>query len=49
MVAIRELLPAERFDALLEEFRELARRFNSGDGSARIPTEYLLIVAHKRG
>ena len=49
MVGVKELLSEEEFHALLEELRELARRFNQGDGSARIPTEYLLIVAHKRG
>jgi ubiquinone/menaquinone biosynthesis C-methylase UbiE len=50
LVAAKEVLPAEQFGAMLEELRELARRFDLGaDGSTRIPTEYLLIVARKRG
>jgi SAM-dependent methyltransferase len=50
LVGARELLPADRFDAMVEDLRELARRFDQGSGGpARIPTGYLLIVARKSG
>ena len=50
MVAAREALPADRFDAMVEELRALTRRFSQGaDSSVRVPTEYLLTVARKRG
>jgi ubiquinone/menaquinone biosynthesis C-methylase UbiE len=50
MVAARNVLSPEQFDAMVEELRELARRFDQGgDGPTRIPAEYLLIVARKRG
>jgi ubiquinone/menaquinone biosynthesis C-methylase UbiE len=50
MVAARDLLPGEQYQTLLHDLRELARRFDEGgDGAARIPTSYMLIVARKRG
>jgi SAM-dependent methyltransferase len=50
MVAAREALPPERFEALSSDTLELARRFNrADDGSLRIESEYILSVGHKRG
>ncbi|MFN2615625.1 MAG: class I SAM-dependent methyltransferase [Thermoleophilaceae bacterium] len=50
MVAARQLLPAEHFDALRRDLIELAARFDEGgEGGARIPGEYLLTVARKSG
>jgi SAM-dependent methyltransferase len=50
MVAAREAMPPERFEALWNDTVELARRFNrADDGSLRIESEYLLSVGRKRG
>jgi ubiquinone/menaquinone biosynthesis C-methylase UbiE len=47
-VAAKESLPPEQFAAAQGELRELARRWG-GDGPLRIESEYLVIVARKRG
>jgi SAM-dependent methyltransferase len=50
LVAARGILSPEQLDAMLLDLRELADRFNEAqDGSARVRTEYLEIVARKRG
>jgi SAM-dependent methyltransferase len=50
MVAASKVLSEEQLAAMLVDLRELTGRFNEAqDGSARIGTEYLQIVAHKRG
>jgi ubiquinone/menaquinone biosynthesis C-methylase UbiE len=49
-VAAREALPAEQFEALAAELRELLERRNvAEDGSCRIDADYAIIVARKRG
>jgi SAM-dependent methyltransferase len=48
MLAARENLPSERFEALLGDIRALVRE-RGGDGPLRLESEYLLIVARKRG
>jgi SAM-dependent methyltransferase len=46
----REVLPPERYAEMREEFIEYARRHNSAtDGSVRIDSEYLVVVARRRG
>ncbi len=50
MVAARQTFSPEQFDAMLADIRELAERLNEADnGSIRIKSPYLLIVARKRG
>jgi SAM-dependent methyltransferase len=48
-VAAKQNLPAERWESLVGEALELARRWAGGDGSVRVENEYALIVARKRG
>jgi ubiquinone/menaquinone biosynthesis C-methylase UbiE len=48
-VAMRESLPAETYEALEAEQREVAERLAEGEGPVRIDAEYLLIVARKPG
>ncbi|MDQ4129846.1 MAG: methyltransferase domain-containing protein [Actinomycetota bacterium] len=48
MVAARQFLSIDRFEALVADNLELVRRWNEAeDGSLRIRSEYLLVVAHK--
>jgi SAM-dependent methyltransferase len=49
-VAAREFLPDERFEGLMADTLEVVRK-HAGDGSGpvRLESEYLLIVARKRG
>ena len=50
MAAAHEFLPAEQYESMLEDNRQLARRFNEAqDGAVRIHAKYLLTVARKRG
>lgn len=50
MVAAKQALSPEQYDALLLDLRQLAARFNEAqDGSVRIRSDYLLTVARKRG
>jgi SAM-dependent methyltransferase len=50
MVAAREFLPPERFEALMADTLEVVRKHaGGGGGSVRLESEYLLIVARKRG
>lgn len=50
MVAARQAFSPEQFDAMMAEVRALVERFNEADdGSFRINSPYLLIVARKRG
>lgn len=48
-VAAKQNLPAERWESLVAEALELARRWAGGDGPLRLENEYALIVARKRG
>jgi SAM-dependent methyltransferase len=49
-VAMRQALGPERYDEAMRRFRELMDEFNEADdGSVRIQSEYLLVVARKRG
>jgi hypothetical protein len=49
-IALKRSLEPERYAEMRGEFIEHAKRFNSAnDGSIRIDSEYLLIVARKRG
>ena len=49
-VAMKQALGPERYDEAMRQFRELIDEFNEADdGSVRIRSEYLLIVARKRG
>jgi ubiquinone/menaquinone biosynthesis C-methylase UbiE len=48
MVAARQALPPERYDALVGELVEVARR-HGGDGPLLIENDYALIVARRRG
>jgi SAM-dependent methyltransferase len=49
-VAARENLPSDKFDELVQGTAELARDWNvSDDGAVRVESEYLMIVARKRG
>jgi hypothetical protein len=48
LVAARENLPPDQFEALVGDTLEVIRT-HGGSGPMRIETEYLLIVAHKRG
>ena len=49
-VALRQALGPELYDEAMRQFRELIGEFNDADdGSVRIQSEYLLVVARKRG
>jgi SAM-dependent methyltransferase len=48
LIALRKLLPPERYGALLAELEGLVDRFNRAtDGTVAIDAEYLLVVARK--
>jgi ubiquinone/menaquinone biosynthesis C-methylase UbiE len=50
MVAAREGMPADTFERFADEVRDLIReRADGGDGPARLRSEYMLIVARRRG
>ena len=50
MVAAREGMPAETFEAFADDVRKLIReRCREANGSASLVSEYMLIVARKRG
>jgi 2-polyprenyl-6-hydroxyphenyl methylase/3-demethylubiquinone-9 3-methyltransferase len=49
-VAARQALSPEIFDEAMRRFREIVDEFNQADGDGvRIESEYLLVVARKRG
>jgi 2-polyprenyl-6-hydroxyphenyl methylase/3-demethylubiquinone-9 3-methyltransferase len=49
-VAMRQALGPELYDEAMRRFRDLIGEFNqAADGSVRIESEYLLVVARKRG
>jgi ubiquinone/menaquinone biosynthesis C-methylase UbiE len=48
-VAAKQNLPAERWESLVAEALELARRWAGSDGPLSVEDEYALIVARKRG
>jgi hypothetical protein len=48
-VAAQQNLPPDRWESLVGEARELARRWAGGDGPLEVQNEYALIVARKRG
>jgi ubiquinone/menaquinone biosynthesis C-methylase UbiE len=48
-VAAKKNLPPERWESMVGEARELARRWAGGDGQIDVQNEYVLIVARKRG
>ena len=49
-VAAKQALGPELYDEARRRFREIADEFNQADdGSVRIESEYLLVVARKRG
>ncbi len=49
-VAMRQALGPERYDEAMRRFRDLMNEFNEADdGSIGIQSEYLLVVARKRG
>jgi len=47
MVMARKTLGEGKYDALVRDFRVLVEHLDVGEGEARIPAEYLLIVGHK--
>ena len=48
LIALRNILPQERYAALMTQFDELVDQFNRAtDGTVAIDTEYLLVVASK--
>jgi hypothetical protein len=48
LIALRNMLPPERYAALMTQFDELVDQFNRAtDGTVAIDTEYLLVVASK--
>jgi SAM-dependent methyltransferase len=48
LIALRNLLPPERYGALLAELEGLVEQFNqASDGTVAIDAEYLLVVARK--
>ena len=48
VAAAREVLPPDRYRALVADIRELSRRFAArSDGRARIVSEYMVVVARK--
>jgi hypothetical protein len=49
LVALRQALPPEQFDALGEEVREVVKPYTGADGRVHADAEYLRIVARKRG
>jgi SAM-dependent methyltransferase len=49
LVALRQALPAEQFDALGDEVREVVKPYTNADGRVKADAEYLRIVARKRG
>jgi hypothetical protein len=49
-VAAKQAMGPELYDESRRRFREIAAEFNQADGDAvRIESEYLLVVARKRG
>jgi SAM-dependent methyltransferase len=49
-VAMKQAVGPELYDEAMRQFRELIGEFNEADdGSVRIQSEYLLVVARKRG
>jgi ubiquinone/menaquinone biosynthesis C-methylase UbiE len=48
-VAARQNLPPERYDELVSEATEIARRWARGDSPVTLQNEYALIAARKRG
>ena len=49
-VAMKQALGPELYDESMRRFRELIGEFNdAGDGHVSISSEYLLVVARKRG
>jgi SAM-dependent methyltransferase len=49
-VAARQALGPERYDDAMGRFRDLVAEFNGADdGSVRVESEYLLVVARRRG
>jgi ubiquinone/menaquinone biosynthesis C-methylase UbiE len=47
LVLARKTLGEGKYDALVRDFRVLIEHLDVGQGEARIPAEYLLIVGHK--
>jgi len=47
LVQARATLGSEKYDGLVRDLRVLVEHFDVGEGEARIPAEYLLIVGHK--
>jgi SAM-dependent methyltransferase len=47
--AARAALPAEQFDELISDTAELARKWAAGGDGLRVESEYLIVVARKRG
>jgi hypothetical protein len=48
LIALRNLLPSERYSVLMTQFDELVDQFNrASDGTVAIDVEYLLVVASK--
>ena len=48
LIALQSTLPPRRYQALLGELAELTEEFNqASDGSVRIESAYLLVVARK--
>jgi ubiquinone/menaquinone biosynthesis C-methylase UbiE len=48
-VAAKQNLPPERYEQLVSEAHEIARRWAEGEGPVMLRNEYALIVARKRG
>jgi len=49
-VAMKQALGPELYDEAMRQFRDLIGEFNEADdGSVKIGSEYLLVVARKRG
>jgi SAM-dependent methyltransferase len=49
-VAAREALPPDQYDELMRETVEVCRRWaEPADGALRVPSDYLVIVARRRG
>jgi ubiquinone/menaquinone biosynthesis C-methylase UbiE len=47
LVLARKTLGGDKYDSLVRDFRVLVEHLDVGEGEARIPAEYLLIVGHK--
>ena len=45
----RKVLGHEGFAVVRDGFRALIEEFGTGDGETRVPSEYLLTVAHRPG